>query len=189
MPVPGNKEDVMKGVFKWGLLLAIILLLALIAILILEIIDNQPRYSADLDFGFELSFGCYGKNNINTFNDTITKDLVSAGLITADYVMPEYAKRRVFIMLRDIEIMDYPDSLNFPIMDEHVDHLYLRVVIEGEEKVVRWTVPWGFEFWGDGASNMSVQHYQFKVLVEYISNHVYKSETWQSLPKHEGGYL
>ncbi|MDX1358259.1 MAG: hypothetical protein R3232_05470 [Clostridia bacterium] len=179
----------MKGVFKWSLLVAIILLLALIAILVLEIIDNRPVYNADLDFEFELSFGCYGRNNINTFNDTITKDLVSAGRVTVDYVMPEYARRRVFIMLRDMEIMDYPESLNFTINDPHVDYLYLRVVIEGEENVVRWTVPWGFHFYDGMASNISLQHYQFMVLVKYIERHVYKSETWESLPQIEGGYL
>ena len=137
----------MKGLFSWkSLVIAIILLLILIVILISEILDNQPVYNADLDFEFELSFGCYGKNNINTFEDTITKDLVSAGRITTDYIMPEDVRRRVFIMLRDMDIMNYPKNLNFPILDEHVDYLYLRVVIEDEEQIVRWTVPWGFNF-------------------------------------------
>ncbi len=180
----------MKGLFGWkSLAIAIILLVLLIVILILEVNDRNPAYDAGTEFEFELSFGCYGKNNINTFNDTITKDLVSAGVITTDYIMPDHAKKRVFKMLRDMDILSYPASLNFSTSDEHVDHLYLKAVIGEEEQIVRWTVPWGFGFWDGEGAKMSVRHYQFKILVEYISKHVYESDEWKALPKIEGGYL
>ena len=180
----------MKGLFSWkSLVIAIILLLFLIVILIIEISDNNPAYNAEQDYEFELSFGCYGKNNINTFNDTITKDLVSAGVITTNYIMPDYTKKKVFKMLRDMDILSYPKSLNFPLNNEHVDYLYLKVNIGGEEQIVRWTIPWGFDFYGEDGSKISVRHYQFKMLVEYISKHVYESDAWKALPAHEGGYL
>lgn len=180
----------MKGLFGWkSLAIAIVILLILVIILIVEISNRDPLYNEATEFEFELSFGCYGRNNINTFKDTITKDLVSAGSITVDYEMPERVKKEIFRMMRSMDIMSYPENLNFPIFDEHVEYLYLRVVIGEKEQIVRWTVPWGFNFWDDNGKNMSLQHYQFKILVEYISRHVYESKTWKALPKHEGGYL
>jgi len=179
----------MKFLFSWkGIVIAIIILLALIAILINFRINGYERYDVVDEFDFELSFGTYGKKNINTFNDTITKDLVLAGTITTDYVLPEHVKKRVYNMLRDMDVLSFPSELALPMVDtDRTNFLYLRIVIDGEENSIQCWVPWGFKLGGIGST--SVQHYQFLTLTNYISNHVYKSDEWQGLPKTVGGYL
>ena len=152
-------------------------------------ITSLPAYTEDLEFEFKLSFGAYGRSNINTFENTITKDLVSAGNIKTEYIMPEATRKEVYSMLERMDIMNFPSDLNFPLNNEHVDHLNLRVIIEGEEKIVTWTVIWGFTFEGDMSSNITKQHLQFQELVEFISTYVYESDEWKSLPDIEGGYM
>ena len=179
----------MKYLFSWkGLVIAIIILLLLIALLISFRIDGYDRYDKVDEFNFELSWGPYGKKNINTFNDTITKDLMAAGIITTDYVLPEHVNKRIYNMLRDMEILSFPSKLYLNYIDKgHNDNLYLRVVINGEENVVSCRVPWGYNLKGVG--DESVHNYQFMTLTNYISRYVYGTDEWKSFPKSVGGYL
>ncbi len=179
----------MKFIFSWkGLVIAIIILLVLIALLITFRIDSYNRYDKVDEFNFELSWGPYGRKNISTFNDTITKDLMSAGIITTDYVLPRHVNKRIYNMMRDMEILSFPSKLYLNYIDiGHNDNLYLRVVINGEENIVSCRVPWSYNLKGVGEE--SVHHYQFMTLTNYISRYVYGTDEWKSLPKSVGGYL
>ena len=178
----------MKFLFGWkGLTIALIILLVLIVILIVEVRNNRQAYDNDIEFNFSLNFGTYGKNNINTYEDTITKDLVSAGSHTVEYVLPEEAKKKIFDMMRMKDFMSFPENLNIPIYDGHVKHLSLKVTIGGEEHTVRWNVPWDLEM--AARERMTIYHQGFLDIVEYISIQVYESPEWKALPKSEGNYL
>lgn len=152
-------------------------------------IPSLPAYSEDLEFEFSLSFGAYGRSNINTFEDTITKDLVSAGKIKTEYIMPESIRKEIYLMLEEMDIMNFPSDLSFPLSHEQDDDLNLQVIIEGEERTVRWIINWDSMTWGPMIDNITAQHRQFQELVEFITKTVYESEEWKSLPKAEGGYI
>ncbi len=179
----------MKFLFSWkGLLIVIIILLILIALLINFRIESYDRYDKVDEFNFELSWGPYGKKNISTFNDTITKDLMTAGIVTTEYILPRHVKKRIYNMLRDMEILSFPSQLDLNNIDkERNDNLYLRVVINGEENIVSCSVPSGYNLKGVGEE--TVHNYQFMTLTNYISNYVYGTDEWKSLPKSVGGYL
>ncbi len=178
----------MKFLFGWkGLTIAIIILFALIVILVVEVSNNRQVYVSDIDFEFSLNFGTYGRNNINTYEDTITKDLVSAGRLTVEYVLPEETKRKIFNMMKIKDFMSFSENLNVPIYDGYTKHLSLKVTIGGEEHTVRWNVPWDLEM--VAKERMTIYHLGFLDIVEYISNQVYESPEWKTLPKSEGSYL
>ena len=178
----------MKFLFGWkGLTIAIIILLALIVILVVEVRNNRQAYDSDIDFEFSLNFGTYGKNNINTYEDTITKDLVSAGRRTVEYVLPEEIKKKIFSMMKMKDFMSFPENLNIQIYDGYTKHLSLKVTIGGKEHTVRWNVPWDLE--KVAKARMTAYHLGFLDIVEYISNYVHESPEWKALPKSEGSYL
>lgn len=179
----------MKFLFSWkGLVIAIIILIVLVLIMIDVRVNGYTRYDRVNEFDFELRFGTYGMQNVNTFEDTITKDLIMSGTMSSDYVFPEYAKRHVYKMLRDMDIMNFPSRLELPYVDaEKTNCLTLNVVIDGAEKTVECLVPWGYKLRGVGTT--PDQLYQFLTLTEYIENRVYKSGEWRDLPKSVGGYL
>ena len=126
--------------------------------------------------------------NIDTFENTVTKNLVLSGTITSEYVMPEHIKRQIYKMMRDMDILEFPTKLELPIVDEDkANNIILTVVIDGVEKTVECKVPWGYKLRGIGTTPDRI--YQFLTLTGYIENSVYKSGDWQDLPKSVGGYL
>lgn len=138
----------MKFLFSWkGLAIALAILIALVVIWINVRNEGYKRYDDLTEFEFELDFGPYGRNNLNTFNDTLTKDLVLNGTKTVEYVLPKRQKRVTYNMLKALDIMNCPEDFTTePVEDEHVYSIRLRTVIDGEEKEIRWRVVWGFYF-------------------------------------------
>jgi len=98
---------------------------------------------------------------------------MSAGIITTDYVLPRHVKKRIYNMLRDMEILSFPSQIDLNYIDkERNDNLYLRVVINGEENIVSCRVPWGYNLKGVGEE--TVHNYQFikspEVMISFCNN-------------------
>ena len=64
------------------------------------------------DFNFNLSFGIYGKNNINTYGNTFTKDLVLNGLETIDFYISEEKKIDIYNAFVEYKIYELPANIN-----------------------------------------------------------------------------
>jgi hypothetical protein len=64
------------------------------------------------DFAFSASYGYLGRNNIDTYNNTFTKDLVEAGTETIDFDIPIEAMRLIFDIFVAQNISEMPDDIN-----------------------------------------------------------------------------
>ena len=79
----------------------------LILILISCTINNSsPKLPKD--FKFEICYGTYGRNCINTFNGTYTKDLINNGNITTKLILNRNELQLIYNKMLNIELFDYP---------------------------------------------------------------------------------
>ena len=179
----------MKFLFsKKGLFIALIILLILIAIFVDMRIGQRNYYNPFRKFAFELDFGAYGRNNVDTFRNLLTKDLVLSGPINTNFKFSGREKKEIFNRMYKMDILSYPLTLNDGFHDfEHPENYVLRVKIDNEEKTIYWSAPWSF--FDEDMDKLSDQQIAFKELVEYIKGIVYNSRKYKSLPAHEGGYL
>ncbi len=179
----------MKFLFsRKGLFIALIILLILIAIFVDMRIGQRNYYNPFTEFGFELDFGAYGRNNVDTFRNRLTKDLVLSGSIDANFKFSGREKKEIFNRMYKMDILSYPMTLNDGLHDfEHPESYVLRVKIDNEEKTIYWSAPWSF--FDEDMEKLTDEQLAFKELVEYIKGIVYNSREYKALPDHEGGYL
>lgn len=179
----------MKFLFSWkGLLIALVILLILVGIFVDMRIRQENYYNPFQEFEFELDFGSYGMNNINTFNERLTKDLVDYGSINTDFRFNGSEKKDIFNMMYKMDILSYPLTLNDGFHDfEHPEGYMLRVKIDGEEKTIYWSAPW--TFFDEDIEKLTDDQLAFKALVEHIKEIIYNSREYKSLPVQKGSYL
>lgn len=65
-----------------------------------DINDEMPE-----DFNFSIIYGTYGKQKIDTFNDTVVKDLVEDGTIEANIAFTEQEMKDIYNEMTTINIM------------------------------------------------------------------------------------
>jgi hypothetical protein len=86
--------------------------LSFVVIIILSGLTGCPKDSVkDIneempeDFNFSLIYGSYGKQKIDTFNDTVVKDLVDDGTIEANISFTEQEMKNIYNEMTSINIM------------------------------------------------------------------------------------
>lgn len=101
------------------------------------IIQNHINYPND--YNFILKYGVGGKNEINTFTDTFTKDTVD-GSITINLKLSDEDKYKIFNEMKKISIMDINNrfKIRTPYI-EPCDSSYLKVEFDNVERVFTWS--------------------------------------------------
>lgn len=135
------------------------------------------------DFDFSVSFG-YGKinrNEINTYDGTVTKDLMANGTVTASITLAPEEKREIYNKMREINVMGTQDLIpslqnctKTPFNEDE-----WRITVEGNLKIFSWT---------DKQCQTTSDANQLLDLREYIMQIVEQKEAYRSLPVAEGGY-
>lgn len=69
--------------------------------------DSSDKMEQDLpsDFNFRLIYGTYGKQEIDTFHDKVTKDLVADDTIEANIALTEQEMKQIYDKMISIDIM------------------------------------------------------------------------------------
>jgi len=138
-----------------------------------------------VDFNFCLNFNTYGKDQIDTYNGTFTKDLVLDGTKTIDFKLPDNIKAEIYKLMLGIDIMSFPDILKVDGMSVTPPCCYsLKVTMNGKTKNI---------FWNDGFypsmdENLPKDNVNFLKLVKYISDYIYNTEEYRNMPRANGGY-
>ena len=65
-----------------------------------ETTQDMPK-----DFNFSLTYGTYGKQKIDTFNDLVVKDLVKDGTVEAHVALTEDEMKQIYKKMHDLNIM------------------------------------------------------------------------------------
>jgi len=133
------------------------------------------------DFAFKVAYGIGAKNEINTFDHTATKDLVTKGTATATIVFTEDELRTIYERMKEMDIME--NKLLVP-----------------EEKSCFQT-PYGEDNWEIKAAGQTVVHSwsgeycevtddarELIALRNYVADIVKGKMAYIELPEPVGGY-
>lgn len=130
--------------------------------------------------GFIFKYGIEGKNVLNTFEGTFTKDLISHGTITVPLKLTDRELSTVYDQLKVLRIMDYPDTFDEGYCTPHLTY-DLTVRIDGKTKKIKWDE-------GFGGMSKSKEAQRLKELVDSASKMVENKEEYKKLPPAIGGY-
>ncbi|HEX6923436.1 MAG TPA: hypothetical protein VF149_06390, partial [Bacillales bacterium] len=68
-------------------------------------VNHMPK-SLPSDFEFVIHYGVGGKNAVNTFNHTVTKDLITAGTATIeDFSFTKEERNKIYRKMREANVM------------------------------------------------------------------------------------
>ncbi|AJS58615.1 hypothetical protein [Paenibacillus sp. IHBB 10380] len=144
--------------------------------------NKMPKVLPE-DFDFMVSFG-YGevtKNEINTYQDTVVKDLIMNGTTTANITFTMEEMRSIYEKMREINIMGtkvlLPTNQNCSQKPYNKDSW--KISVDGETKNFTWS---------DKNCDVTSDAQQLLELRTFIQNIVAGKDAYKELPQAEGGY-
>lgn len=89
------------------------------------------------DFNFSIQFGVQKKNEINTFNGTVTKDLISDGMATTELSLTKEEMKNIYKKMLEINIAEAKQFTPKPIngtvcVQEPHEEDEWKIIINGE---------------------------------------------------------
>jgi hypothetical protein len=149
---------------------------------IVEEQNNMPKEMPnDFDFMVRYGYSEVNKNEINTFLDTATKDLILNGTASAEISFTIEEMRSIYEKMREINIMGTKELVPAVVACERVPYSEdsWEVSINGQSKTFTWS-----EKYCDPTSDAK----QLLELRKFIHQIVVGKEAYQKLPEAEGGY-
>ncbi|TFB22892.1 hypothetical protein E3U55_06535 [Filobacillus milosensis] len=132
------------------------------------------------DFNFSVKFGVSSKNQVNTYTDTITKDLIANGTATADLTLTDEEMQDIYKKMREINIMEEKDLIPDTNcgQEPHTDDSW-KITIKGETITHEWT---------ESYCELTDDARKLYDLRQEIWQLVRSKDEYKQLPKAEGGY-
>jgi hypothetical protein len=147
---------------------------------------NPMPKEMPIDFEFSLKYGTYGKKKIDTFNDTVVKDLVEDGTIKANIQLSKSEMERIYKKMREsgifgeINLKEKPDKKDAYCSGvEPPNYTKWRIKADGEIITVNY----------NSAFCKTEDLEKLKKLEHYIHEEILmKNEEFLKLPESSGGY-
>ncbi|MGE7667185.1 hypothetical protein ACQKMN_15895 [Ureibacillus composti] len=145
--------------------------------------NDMPKNMPD-DFDFSIQFGVQKKNEINTFESTVTKDLITEGTATTEITLTEEEMNDIYEKMKEINIVETkkftPEPVNGTICAQE---------------------PYGEDEWNIIMNGKAIKHFiseeycaptnDAKQLIElrnYVFNIVKSKDEYKALPEPKGAY-
>jgi len=148
------------------------------------------------DFNFSLSFGIGVGNNIDTYGDTFTKDLIVAGSETIPFVIPPEKMQEIYNMFVAYGISELPDDINAYAAESFKDGSPLSLVTPAVAYELTYTLnqetrtivcndegPW------DGHTGPPDAQRQLVKFVKFVSEYIYSTSEYRQMTPASGGYI
>lgn len=136
------------------------------------------------DFDFSIQFGVQKRNEINTFDGTVTKDLIADGTATTELILTEEEMKDIYKKMKEINIAETKEFIPKPI-----------------NGTICMQQPHGEDEWEIIINGQTIAHIisgeyceptkDAKQLIElrnYVFNIIKSKGEYKSLPESEGGY-
>lgn len=139
---------------------------------------NEVQEMPD-DFDFSLIYGVYGKNAIDTFTDSVTKDLVIDGVAETELVLTEEDMEWIYEQMMESNIMGELDLDEDPTcITEPPSYTEWHIQMNGETKKIAYD-----DFCDEPADVLKLIE-----LKDSIHELVSEKEVYQALPDSNGFY-
>lgn len=144
---------------------------------------NMPKVMPS-DFDFSIQFGVQKKNEINTFEGTVTKDLIVDGTATTELILTEEEMKDIYEKMLEINIMEPKEFIPEPIngtvcMQEPYGEDKWKIIINGETLTHLISGKY-CEPTKDGKQLIELKNYVFNI--------INSKDEYKSLPESNGGY-
>ncbi|WP_391209342.1 hypothetical protein [Psychrobacillus sp. L4] len=146
-------------------------------------VQTMPK-DMPIDFGFSIQFGVGKNNEINTFEGTVTKDLIADGITTAAVTFTDEEMGEIYEKMKEVNIVETkkltPESIDgtICIQEPHEEDEW-KITFDGE--TITHSVSGAFcEPTNDAKQLLELRNYVFSIIrckQEYIE-----------LPESKGGY-
>ena len=138
-------------------------------------------------FNFIFKYGVTGRNTLDTFHGTFTKDMVMDPAITIGLVLSAEEMDSVYQKMTEIDFFNYPDKFSVDVPEGEIkgevtpySTYFFRVTYGGKTKEL---------LWHDKITNSDERADKLKELINLIRNIVESKEEYKNLPEAGSGYL
>ncbi|SEN35762.1 hypothetical protein [Paenibacillus sp. OV219] len=149
----------------------------------MEHVEMQDEMPSEFDFSVSFGYGEINKNEVNTYTDTVTKDLIVKGSATADLTLSADEMASIYAKMKAIDIMDITIKAHEPSTTTCEQTPYgedkWKITIDGATREFSWT---------DRYCGVSDEALKLKQLRMDIMKIVQAREEYKALPDSEGGY-
>lgn len=142
-----------------------------------ESVSELPEEMPD-EFDFSLKYGYNAANEINTYEDTYTKDLAADGDVTTDFELSSEEMQSIYDEMRSVDILNTPNYVSdMQCVDPHGEN-HLTITID-EETIEK---DWISAMCDDTDEKLSE-------FIQYVHDeYIEPTEEYQELPEPTGGY-
>lgn len=159
-----------------GIILSTVIVMCSILFLIYQYFQSGIPTSMPADFAVSLQYGVDGKNSINTYNNTITKDLVENGLTSIEYIPSKEELETIYKTIVKYDLY----KINKPLVNKNVS------VDENQEFILNFTIN-GEDYHVYGDSSMYNLKYNkpaknYSSFINYMVSYIESTSAYQSLP-------
>jgi predicted small lipoprotein YifL len=138
-------------------------------------------------FNFILNYGTFARNEIDTYRDKFTKDMVIDPPITVDLRLTEEEMDRIYQKMVEIDFFSYPEEFRVTAPPSGATTIvtpyssyYYTVEKDSQIKKLRW---------GDEIMNPDEKADKLRELYYLIMSIIESREEYKALPEPRSGYL
>ncbi len=138
-------------------------------------------------FNFIFKYGVTGRNTLDTFEGTFTKDMVTDPAITISFNLTAEEMDSIYQKMVEIDFFNYPDKFSITVPEGELKTevtpyatYYFKVAYDGNIKEL---------LWDDKYTNSDAQADKLKELIHLIRDIIELKPEYQVLPEPTSGYL
>jgi hypothetical protein len=161
------------------------LLIIALAFIFLSCTDSGTS-PENRDFNVKLRYGIGARNELNTFQNTYTKDLILDGTITVSFVVSDEELHQIRNKMYEIGFISYPDTFVAVTADTIIQMVQPHPTYDLEVKL-KSSIK--HLYWDDAIINQNVQAIKLRELISLIRIIIESKPEYVKLPPARGGYL
>ncbi|MEQ2528237.1 hypothetical protein WMO40_16240 [Bacillaceae bacterium CLA-AA-H227] len=140
--------------------------------------SNKTSDVAPNDFNFSLSYGTYGKQKIDTFNDIVVKDLIEDGTMEVQISLSDDELKQIYEEMMKIDIMGDLDIEKSDCISEPPHPTEWEIQMNGQRKTISYS---DYCDYPKDVENLIE-------LKDFIHQIVSSKDQYNKLPEARGGY-
>ena len=146
--------------------------------------NSQQRQA--INFNLDFKYGITLRNELDTFNNNYTKDMVTTPSLTVDLVLTDQEKQQIYDKMIEIDFFNYPDKFavqvpsgqNVGIVTPYSKYSF-HVLYDSKTKDLSWD---------DEITNSDPKADKLRNLIQMIQNIIESKNEYKQLPPATGAY-
>jgi len=137
------------------------------------------------DLNFKFSYGVGGKNVLNTFDNTYTKDLIIDGTITVPFSLSESDFQQIITKMLQIDFFSYPDTFLISTGDTVcyiTPHSTYNFEVNYKSNIKHL-------YWSDSIVSQDSSAVKLREFINLIVDIIQSNPMYSHLPPARAGYL